>query len=118
MADLSFGNLDFDVEQLSQISGGDTAFEQELLQLYVDATAEHLTKIEAAIAPLDITEIEELAHHVKGSSLNIGLIEMARCAENLEKSAHQEQSAVFHSLSSQMGGIFNQFRSYLQAESH
>ncbi len=87
-----------DWNRLHQISDHDPAFELELLQLFAEDTAHHLIQLEAAIAIQDFSALERQAHHIKGSSANIGLrpmhiaaalLEIQACSHELDHSAPQ-----------------------------
>lgn len=76
--------------QLAACSGGDLAFEQELLSLYVTHTQEQLTVIQTAIAARDWEGIQQVAHQLKGASSNLGIVPMQDLASHLEAAAKQQ----------------------------
>jgi len=77
-------NSAIDVEQLNQISEGDIEFEIEILQVYVEDTSQRIHKISEAIAIQDYPQIMKQAHHIKGSSSNVGALQMRLFALQLE----------------------------------
>ncbi|MEM7065745.1 MAG: Hpt domain-containing protein [Cyanobacteria bacterium P01_B01_bin.77] len=77
----------FDREQLQQLAGGDTAFEKELLQMFVGDTEDTLEQLALAIDAENQTAIQELAHYIKGASANVGAVGMSKTAAQLEMSA-------------------------------
>lgn len=79
----------FDQEQLEQLSGGDKAFEQELLQLFIGDTEDSLNQLAAAISTDNQTAVQALAHYIKGASANIGAVGMFRMAASLEMVARK-----------------------------
>jgi len=80
------------LEQLSQISEGDIEFEIEVLQVYVEDVSQRIEKIRDAIIGNDWTKIMGEAHHLKGSSANVGALQIQTLAGQLEKlDASQDQ---------------------------
>lgn len=73
-----------DLEQLNQISEGDIEFEIEVLQVYVEDVLQRIEIIRGAIAINDRTQIMKEAHHIKGSSSNVGALQMRDLALHLE----------------------------------
>jgi len=77
-------NLPINLDQLHQISEGDIEFEIEVLQVYVEDVLQRIEIIRQAIANKDYTQIMKEAHHVKGSSSNVGALQMRDLAVQLE----------------------------------
>ncbi|MBE9067757.1 Hpt domain-containing protein [Leptolyngbya cf. ectocarpi LEGE 11479] len=77
----------FDREQLQQLAGGDTAFEKELLQMFVGDTEDTLEQLAVAISAENQAAVQELAHYIKGASANVGAVGMSKIAAQLEMSA-------------------------------
>ena len=80
------------LEQLNQISEGDAAFEIEVLQVYIEDIAQRIGKLRDAIASNDWAEIMSEAHHLKGSSGNVGAFQIQMLAIQLEKLNHAQDS--------------------------
>lgn len=76
-------------EHLHHLSDGNEEFELELLQTFVEDTQRHLQALESAIVHQDTLRLEHEAHHIKGSSANLGLTAMQATATQLEKCACQ-----------------------------
>lgn len=76
-------------EHLHEISDANPAFERELLETFVGDTQQQLVLIKQAIAQGDYAQLEQSAHYIKGSSANLGLIQMQAAAGELEHQAHQ-----------------------------
>jgi len=74
-----------DLEQLHQISEGDIEFEIEVLQVYVEDVQQRLEVMRGAIANGDHMQVMREAHHIKGSSSNVGALQMRDLAVNLEE---------------------------------
>lgn len=78
--------------RLNEISGGDSQFEQELLQAYLEDMKILQAKLQAAIAVQDFPAIRCHAHTIKGASSNIGCLFMEEIANTLEKKSAQQAS--------------------------
>lgn len=73
-----------DLEQLNQISEGDIEFEIEVLQVYMEDVLQRIEKSREAIANSDSLQIIKEAHHIKGSSSNVGALQMRDLALQIE----------------------------------
>jgi histidine phosphotransfer protein HptB len=80
------------LEQLNQISEGDTEFEIEVLQVYVEDISQRLNKIRDEIVSNDWSQIMGEAHHLKGSSSNVGAFQIQILALQLEELNHSQDS--------------------------
>jgi HPt (histidine-containing phosphotransfer) domain-containing protein len=78
-------NSPIDLEHLNQISEGDVEFELEVLHLYIEDISERIDKVREAIANSDRSELMRQAHHIKGSSGNVGALKMQSLAVQVEK---------------------------------
>ncbi|XFA71984.1 Hpt domain-containing protein [Thermosynechococcaceae cyanobacterium Okahandja] len=74
-----------DWEYLAALSGGDREFEQELLQTFIDDAQLRLNSLMAAVASENLEQIKRDAHHLKGSSGNVGITAMQTVAAELEQ---------------------------------
>ncbi len=84
-------DLQFDLAQLQQLSDHDLAFEQELLQLYLDDFQAQLKRLQSAIRATAWLQIQQIAHHIKGASASVGAILPAQLATAIEQQAQQAQ---------------------------
>lgn len=82
---------DFDWQQLRQLAGGDSAFEYELLEMFLQDAQQSLQALEQAIAARSLQTIQDVAHSLKGASANVGASALAIAARQLEQIAHGEQ---------------------------
>jgi HPt (histidine-containing phosphotransfer) domain-containing protein len=80
------------LEQLHQISEGDIEFEIEILQVYVEDVSRRLEKVRDAIDNNDWSIIMTEAHHMKGSSGNVGAFQVESLAIQLEKLNHLQDA--------------------------
>lgn len=78
-----------DWNSLQTLSDGDKAFETELLELFISDTRTHLAKLETALQQQDTDQVRRLAHHLKGSSANVGAMRFSDIAAALETEARQ-----------------------------
>ncbi len=81
----------FDWNQLHQLAGGDTAFEKELLEMFLGDAESSLLQLEEALASNSIEMVEELAHYLKGASANVGAVALSQAAAQLERQAKQRK---------------------------
>lgn len=82
--------LQYDLEQLQQLSDHSLAFEQELLQLYLEDMQTQLRLLRLAVSAEDWPQIERIAHQMKGASGSIGATPLSQIAATLEQQAKQE----------------------------
>jgi two-component system, sensor histidine kinase and response regulator len=73
--------------QLRSIVGDDATAARRYLTLYVETADELVRRAAAAMADRDGTTLRRLAHNLKGTSGNVGAVEVARLAARLEQAA-------------------------------
>ncbi|MDS3861269.1 Hpt domain-containing protein [Thermosynechococcaceae cyanobacterium BACA0444] len=78
-----------DWDYLAELSGGDREFEQELLLTFVEDAKSHLGAAQAAVTRQDLDAMMREAHHLKGSSGNVGAHGIQTLAAQLESEAKQ-----------------------------
>ncbi|CAM2068356.1 Hpt domain-containing protein [Sulfidibacter corallicola] len=76
-----------DLSRIQETSDGDTEFEQELIEMYLDDAAVHARKIAGSVASSDADSIKATAHTLKGASANIGAQSIQEIAFEIEKAA-------------------------------
>jgi histidine phosphotransfer protein HptB len=84
-------NSPINLEHLRQLSEGDTEFELELLEVFVEDTQSHLDAARGAIAANDYKTLEREVHQIKGASGNVGAEAMQALALVLERQAQKEE---------------------------
>ena len=104
---------DFDWQQLRQLAGEDTAFEAELLQMFVQEAESSLRELESAITSRSIKTIEEVAHSLRGASANVGASALAVAASRLEAIARNGQIAEANSLLQQLQAHCQKIQTYV-----
>lgn len=62
----------FNPELLQEVSGGDTDFEKELIETYIQELDKSLAALDVAIKSSDKPNCIHFAHDIKGSSANVG----------------------------------------------
>ncbi len=85
-------NFPINLEYLNQISEGDQEFELELLNLFIEDAESHLGAAITAIINQDYKALEREAHHLKGSSGNVGAQNMRELAYALEQESLKHSS--------------------------
>ncbi|MEA5552653.1 response regulator [Anabaena cylindrica UHCC 0172] len=78
--------VDFPInwEHLHEISQNDQEFELELLRAFVENSQLHIELMKTVIANNDFEQLAKEAHHLKGSSGNIGATTMQKTLEKIE----------------------------------
>jgi histidine phosphotransfer protein HptB len=69
---------------LRLLSDGDQRFEQQLLGLFVEDMQAHILALQEAIASRNCDALRQSAHHIKGSSANVGAMPLSQLASLLE----------------------------------
>jgi HPt (histidine-containing phosphotransfer) domain-containing protein len=80
-----------DYPEVLERIGGDTAFLQELLNIYFTEFAEKQTLIKEAIGQSNFTMIKELGHSLKGSSANLSLVSLRQASFDLETAGREKK---------------------------
>lgn len=112
----SSARLDFDWHQLRQLAYGDTAFELELMAIFLEDTEDSLNQLEQAIAHQSIQAIADLAHALRGSSANVGASTLTQTAGQLERLVQSSPSAdSFADLFAEASGLLAQMRHHCQS---
>ncbi|PZU95120.1 MAG: hypothetical protein DCE90_13620 [Pseudanabaena sp.] len=95
-------NSPINLELLKQISEGDTEFEIEVLQVYVEDNCKRIEEIREAIASKRYLEITQAAHHIKGASGNVGATQLLNLSTILEKMEHPQEPSLVNEIVEQM----------------
>lgn len=108
----SYLNLNY----LHRLSDNNLEFESELLQIFVQDSSERLGFLRQAIDQQDIRQIEQIAHHIKGASANVGAILMCQAAAQLEQQACQKQVSSPAALLAQIEISLRQIQAYIKQD--
>ncbi len=76
-----------DMDALRELTGGDTEFERELVETFVNSGDQCLAEILSALRVSDLGTIGKRAHALKGASANIHAPGLAAAASSLENAA-------------------------------
>jgi HPt (histidine-containing phosphotransfer) domain-containing protein len=76
-----------DVKELAENLGLEESEFLEIMELFIEATASDLGRLESAIVGGDARQAVEAAHSIKGAAGNLGLNEIYEIAAALEKKA-------------------------------
>jgi HPt (histidine-containing phosphotransfer) domain-containing protein len=90
--------LEIDWERLGQISDDDQEFQLELLNMLAADITDQLVALKNAISQQDSTELQQLAHYLKGAIANVGVNSMTSIARQLEDAGRSQQFDVAQSL--------------------
>ena len=85
------GGAPVDVMRVREASGGDSGFEREIWQLFVEETAKDLGTLEESLAAGDSRTAQRAAHTVKGAGKTIGASDFSAVAARLESLAASEE---------------------------
>jgi histidine phosphotransfer protein HptB len=107
--------LPIDWKQLQQISDGNEEFELELLEIFLTETGKLLQHAQRAVLNQDVTQLNYVAHQIKGGSGNIGMGEMVRLAKELEIQAKTQDWQNAANCLEQLGRSLNYVQNFLQA---
>ncbi|MEA5620100.1 response regulator [Cronbergia sp. UHCC 0137] len=110
---ISSPELTINWEYLHQLSDNNTEFEFELLEMFVEDTTSHIEMAKRAIAVNDLTQLAKEAHHIKGSSGNVGVTIMQEAAEKIEEMIRNHDLTNVEDLISQLEDSINHIQAFL-----
>ncbi|MFW6140652.1 MAG: Hpt domain-containing protein [Acidobacteriota bacterium] len=76
--------IPIDLDQVMERVGQDRDFLFDLLKIYREEFTEKLKSLEQSIAERKYNSIQELGHYLKGSSANLGLIDLQKVSFSME----------------------------------
>lgn len=80
-----------DLARLKEISRGDTEFQQELLQVFMEDALVHLAEVKLAFQAKDYITLARRAHQLKGASATVAILQLPNLAAQLERQAIEHQ---------------------------
>jgi HPt (histidine-containing phosphotransfer) domain-containing protein len=104
---MAFADNQIDREYLSEISGGDADFEQDLIQTFLEAAPGLIESFRLAAESNDPVRARHAAHTLKGSSRSIGATTFATVCEEGEKAAREDDMSACRVLSQSIQDAFN-----------
>jgi HPt (histidine-containing phosphotransfer) domain-containing protein len=108
-------DLHLNLEHLRQMSEGCFEFEQALLRLFVEDSWMHVGILKGAIATHNLRQLEQSAHHLKGSGANVGARLIQHIAANLERQARQQHIPEDSPLLAELENSLCQIESWLES---
>ncbi len=102
-----------DLHYLHQLSDNSPEFELELLHVFLKDSHDHLTILRQAIDRQNYRLAEQAAHHLNGSSANIGAKSIQSAAAELEQQAGQQQFRSIEFLLAEIESSLNHIQEYL-----
>ena len=79
------GTAAMDFTRIQETSCGDTEFEQEIFQLFLDDSAARIGVLKSALDGSDLERIHLEAHTLKGAGVNVGTLQFHQIAAELEQ---------------------------------
>ncbi|WP_434683718.1 response regulator [Pseudanabaena minima] len=98
---------------IDDIADGSEEFKTELLETFVESTSKSLGQLEAAIAANDYQAISRVAHFIKGSASNLGIISIGVIASDLELIGHNQKEANMMEILKKMQSLLTQIQHFL-----
>ncbi len=68
---------------------------EELVSTYIRDTKAKIAKLAQAVADADAANVRELAHSIKGASINLGVMQLGEMCNDLEAEAMKSQLSEF-----------------------
>lgn len=102
-----------DFEHLGNVSGGDSAFEAELLCEFCELTSELLEQLCQALGRGDLEEIRSLAHTIKGSAKTVGAVDVGTISERIELAARIGDLANVPEDAAQLASAFQELSAFV-----
>jgi two-component system sensor histidine kinase RpfC len=87
----SSGTFDEDeFDRLADLADGDISFVSEIVENFIEDTNKNIRGLESAVARGDWPGFRDLAHALKGSSLYLGLTQLAQLAKEAQNISQQD----------------------------
>jgi PAS domain S-box-containing protein len=93
---------------IDSFAEGNEEFKLELMEAFFESISKSLEQLEQAIAANNYLEIEQVAHFIKGSSGNLGIISIEAIANDLEQLGRNQKSDNTEILFKRMQDLFSQ----------
>ncbi|MBS1717423.1 MAG: PAS domain S-box protein [Armatimonadetes bacterium] len=108
-ANLTGEVLDF--AHLADISGGDSEFEGEILQIFLDTAPDLITQLRDGLEKGDFSAAQVAAHTLKGSARSVGANRLGEYCQQIEVALRTENPCEW----SQLDPLFNELKSAIFA---
>ena len=98
------------LQRVADMHGLDPEDIEEIAEMCLEDTDIHVTTLKGAPDGGDLKEVIRAAHSIKGSSANIGLNELCKCASALEEQLKDADYSNYESNISQLQQALEDFR--------
>jgi CHASE2 domain-containing sensor protein/CheY-like chemotaxis protein len=105
--------LPIDLEYLNEITGGDSEFQVEVLQTFIEDAQLCIEKLTAAVQASDAIAVARLAHQLKGASSTAAVLKMPEIAKHIEAYAKAEDLAPIPAMMEQLTVILVQVQAFI-----
>ncbi len=78
------------INNLRELSPDDDAFIIEIIDIFLEDTPKRIAELDSSLASQDVEVFGRAAHSIKGSSANLGAMNLRGVAEKLEHHARNE----------------------------
>ncbi|MEW6443016.1 MAG: response regulator [bacterium] len=102
------------MEFIREISGGDGAFERELIQTFLADAGERLSRLESAVSERDSDQTRRQAHAIKGSSASAGAHRLQEIASRLEQMGDRGELGAAPDVLAELKAEFEEVHHYLE----
>lgn len=106
----------FDRQDFLKRIMGDEALAQELIQGYMEALPEEITKLENAIAVAESHQAGELAHKIKGAAANMSCQKLRKIAADMERAGKEDDLPALQELVPRLREEFDQLIKLLMSQ--
>lgn len=97
-----YDNNPIDCDELLERCMGNSALVRRILQKFLNQVGVDVNSLVSAIGRQDVTEAIRIAHKVRGTSLSVSAIEMARLAHAIEMLAESASTADLFALATDL----------------
>ena len=102
-------------QHLNQITGGDRALHQQLLQQFVETTETDVAKLHTAITQREFSKIKHFSHRIKGSAQLLCITPLVEIANVLENSSDSLLDTTLQERYQQLDQLFTQIKQQIQS---
>jgi HPt (histidine-containing phosphotransfer) domain-containing protein len=78
----------------------------ELIETYIRDVSNKMSQLKELIRGSDFVAVRELAHSIKGASVNIGVLKFGELCHRLEMAASEQNSGIFSEWFEQMSSEY------------
>ncbi|HEV2105368.1 MAG TPA: Hpt domain-containing protein [Candidatus Eisenbacteria bacterium] len=107
-------SFDFDASQLDAVTGGDSDFEREVLETFLDSAPKDVARVCAALTTNDGQAASAAAHALKGAGAAIGGRGLAAAAKAVELAARAGEFDAAPALVGRLRSEFDELSAYLR----